>query len=163
MHLAGWWHPFGKCWWTSHPDSPGLHLWGAVCPLQAGFSCPLGTTDAARPGSSLSLSSFGSTVTVLSFPSIPLDRQVSASPSPAAAAWGVSPSGDWSTTRVVGAQPEPWPLGQPPDLAWAWSGDSVVAWTLAHIPLGLGSNPGLKFYIDRVNSWLLQTAETGLW
>lgn len=42
-------------------DSPGLHLWSAVCPFQAGFSCPLHTVYAAGPGSSLSLSSFGST------------------------------------------------------------------------------------------------------
>lgn len=25
LHLAGWWHPFGKCWWISHANSPGLH------------------------------------------------------------------------------------------------------------------------------------------
>lgn len=35
-------------------------LWSAVCPFQAGFSCPLHTGDAAVPRSLLSLSSFGS-------------------------------------------------------------------------------------------------------
>lgn len=42
-------------------NAGGLHLWGAVCPLQDGFSCPQHTADAAGPGSSLSRSSFGST------------------------------------------------------------------------------------------------------